>query len=91
MNHFAEMFSQTRLTISSGAGGCSVPFAMHRQCSSMKFLCYVQICIAAGAFLANSLTNAQSCVTRKFYFYPRMGFYFARVKTGQVGTWSLIE
>ena len=27
-----------------------------------------------------------SIVTRKVYFYPRTGFYFARVKTGQVGT-----
>ena len=32
-----------------------------------------------------------NCVTRKVYFYPRTGFYFARVKTGQVGTWSPIE
>ena len=27
----------------------------------------------------------------KFTFIPERGFIFARVKTGQVGTWSLVE
>ena len=27
----------------------------------------------------------------RFTFIPERGFIFARVKTGQVGTWSLVE
>ena len=44
-------------------------------------------CCQFFSLLSFAIKNISN-VTRKVYFYPRTGFYFARVKTGQVGTWS---
>ena len=61
---FCKIFLWARLTVSSDVFGCPDPFLLHKQPSSLNFLCHVQICIAVGNCLENSLTNA--CCTVLF-------------------------
>ena len=49
---------RTRSTVSSDVFVCPDPFLLHKQPSSLNFLCHVQICIAVGDCFDNSLTNA---------------------------------
>ena len=57
---FHERFHKF-LTISFDTGGHPVPFPLHKKPSSLNFF-NIQICIAVGAFLTNSLTNAYCTV-----------------------------
>ena len=43
---------------SSDVFGDPDPFLLHKQPSSLNFLCHVQICIAVDDCFENSLTNA---------------------------------
>lgn len=54
--------SQIRSSISSDTGVHPDPFALHRQTFSLNLLCHMQICIASGVFLVDSLTNLHCTV-----------------------------
>ena len=56
------IFLLTRLTISSDVFGRPDSFLLHKQHSSLNVLCRVQISIAVGDCLENSLTNARYTV-----------------------------
>ena len=77
---FCKNVPQTCLIFSSNTSGHPVYFALHKQPFSLNFLCHVQICIAVGAFLVNSLTNACSTVlfnkdTKCLFFSSEWHFY----------------
>ena len=55
-----KIILRTRSTISSDVFGRPDPFLLHKQPSSLNFLCHVQICIAVGDCFENSVTNACS-------------------------------
>ena len=44
-----------------------------------------------GLKIKSNFKNWSVLWRERFTFIPERGFIFARVKTGQVGTWSLIE
>ena len=60
-----KSFSLMRLTVSSGVFGHPDPFLLHKQPSSLNFLCNVKIYIAIGGYLENSLTNV--CMLHTLY------------------------
>ena len=57
-----------------------------KECTSVLFRQAVKI--FQGKFIKK---NFRPLWREEFTFIPKRGFIFARVKTGQVGTWSLVE
>ena len=64
----SQVFHMSSACDTTGVKSVVHPLLSCRQSSSLDFLCYVQICIAVGVFLANSLTNARCTVL--FYCIP---------------------
>ena len=86
------IFLLTRLTISSDVFGHPDSFLQHKQHSSLNVLCRVQMSIAAGDCLENSLTNARYTVlfdcdraysnTQSAFSLPVMGIFISvKIKT----------
>ena len=53
-----KIFLRSRSSVSSDVFGRPDPLLVHKQPSSLNFLCHVKICIAVGGCFENYLANA---------------------------------